>query len=220
MNDELDTFELKSRPKLSNRLVAIIVSITSAKLKGLIFKKHPQLATTIRQQLSTMPTMPLSTVSSSKLHCCLVVVILFILIFLALPLLFIFVANTNFESEISKPSNKVMNSGAINHANQLETHCVQRPQSSSTAATRPTFGLNDSLIINETLSSLDGNNAATTIDSSSSSSNNKLKINYCNETSSQTNQSPSNEYRKYLINFGLLQKSKPEPATTKASQSS
>lgn len=151
-----------------------------------------------------LPTMTLSTVSSSKLHCCLVVLFLFILIFLSLPLLLIYVANTRFEEqENSKPINKAATIGC---ATQLEAHCVQRPSNA------PVLGMNDSLMTNQPLSfngtipSSLGSNNATTIDNN----NNKPAINYCNETNSQANQSPSNEYRKYPIklNAQALQRSR------------
>lgn len=41
--------------------------------------------------------MAFSSISNSKLHCCLVILILFILVFLSLPLLLIYLANTRFE---------------------------------------------------------------------------------------------------------------------------
>lgn len=120
---------------------------------------------------------------------------MFILIFLSLPLLLIYVANTRFEEqENSKPINKATTIGC---ATQLEAHCVQRPSNAASLGTNDSLMTNQPLSSNGTISSSLGSNNATTIDNNNN--NNKPTINYCNETNSQANQSPSNEYRKYLI---------------------
>lgn len=143
--------------------------------------------------------MTLSTVSSSRLHCCLVVLILFILIFLSLPLLLIYVANTRYvERENSKPIDK---SGSLKCATQLvPQQCIQRPANNRSYGSLMTIPPSSSI---ETLSSslsTDNVAAATT---TTAIDNNRPTINYCNETSLQANQSPSNEYRKYLIKLDV-----------------
>lgn len=45
--------------------------------------------------------MPFNSISRSKLHCCVVVLILFILVFLSLPLMLINLANTRYEDTIT-----------------------------------------------------------------------------------------------------------------------
>lgn len=55
--------------------------------------------------------MAFGSVSNSKLHCCLVILILFILVFLSLPLLLIYLANTRFEETWMRQNATLENNG-------------------------------------------------------------------------------------------------------------
>ena len=51
------------------------------------------------------------TISKSKLHCILVILILFILVFLSLPLFLIYLANDNYKNSTQATANETANDG-------------------------------------------------------------------------------------------------------------
>lgn len=74
----------------------------------------------------------ISSVSNRKLHCCLVILILFILIFLSLPLLLIYLANTRYEEWQNRRTQSIYYSTSSSEKNSNITS-----QSVPTATTTP-----------------------------------------------------------------------------------
>lgn len=62
-----------------------------------------RLRPTAKQRTTTTTTF-VGSVSNGRLHCCLLILILFLLIFLSLPLLLIYLANTRYEESHPIPT--------------------------------------------------------------------------------------------------------------------